>query len=1263
MRTATLLSLVALGVAIAPAQPKQQKSGELGFPFITWFGPRDYVGPQQVWSFAQDNRGLIYVGASNGVLEYDGTYWRHINTPHNSVVRSLAKGPDGRIFVGEVGDFGYLEPDKSGEMQFRSLLEFIPKRDRDFQDIVKIHSTPEGIYFQARERLIRLTPDGQSWRVKTWGPSGKVFRGSYYAGGKLYLGMTGAGLHRLTNDTLERIPLSNIETNLDTGITFILPLDGNQLLVGMRNGSFFSFDGEKLQPFPVESAGLLAKLRVSNAATLLDGSFAIGTRIGGILIMEKNGKTRQYLDRAAGIPSDGVLNTFVDRAGTLWGGLQNGIAKIEVSSPLSEFGTVTGMSASVNDITRYQGTLHVATISGLLRLDPKSARFEPVAPSQLSSAWGFLLHGDSLLVAGGRDGVFSLTGNSIRHVAKNASTLSHYTLKQSLRDPNRIWLGTDRGLVSIRQDASGNWIDEGIVAPGPVIRTIVEPEPGFLWLGTESQGVVRVRFHGDSLQNPTIERFGFEHGLASTGGTDVLSAAGRLAFISARGVREFDPAAGRFVPSALFDAIPPGNESGGSNQSTDPQGNIWINFGVRPVLLRKQADSTYKVDDSPVRRVGDGRVTWLYVDGESVLWMGGGDRLFRYDPSRTAPTSQRGPALIRRVIAGDRDKTTLYAGGGGPAATTQAAIPFSQNELRFEFAGASLEDSSKNQFQTRLDGFDRDWSTWNTEIRRDYTNLPPGQFRFRVKSRNALLEESTEAAYSLEILPPWYRTWWAYGAYALLLAGGVFLADRGLRARVIARERANSALREAQLRAETAAAEAKTLQAENERNKNVELLSEIGKELTSSLDLDTIFFRLYEQVNQLMDASVFGVGLYHPEHHEIEYRLAVEKGKRYAPYKRDTRDRNQFPVWCIEHRQPVFINNVSEQYSKYIAEYQEPRRTLEDGAAATNAQSLIYLPLTMKDRILGVITVQSFSQNAYTDYDLDLLQNLASYTTIALDNADAYQHLKSAQEQLVVQEKLASLGALTAGIAHEIKNPLNFVNNFADLSVELTAELREEIDKLKNGGQPDLENVDALLDDLSSNAKKINEHGKRADGIVKSMLLHSRGQAGERQPTDINAMLDEYVNLAYHGMRAQDSTFNLKIVRSFADGIGKVDAIPQDLSRVFLNILNNACYAAHDKTKKNIPGFSPVLSVKTINLGEAIEVRIRDNGMGIPPDVREKIFNPFFTTKPTGQGTGLGLSISHDIVVQEHGGQLEVETEAGEFTEFVVRLPRQWRKS
>jgi signal transduction histidine kinase len=269
----------------------------------------------------------------------------------------------------------------------------------------------------------------------------------------------------------------------------------------------------------------------------------------------------------------------------------------------------------------------------------------------------------------------------------------------------------------------------------------------------------------------------------------------------------------------------------------------------------------------------------------------------------------------------------------------------------------------------------------------------------------------------------------------------------------------------------------------------------------------------------------------------------------------------------------------------------------------------------------------------------------------------AHDQLKAAQANLIQAEKMASLGQLTAGIAHEIKNPLNFVNNFAELSRELLDELKEAIDSILGGNRT--EDLGELMATLDGNLAKIAEHGRRADGIVKSMLLHSRGDSGERQQSDLNALIEEALNLAFHGARAQDQSFNVTLERDLDPTLGPIEIVPQDITRVFLNLFGNAFYAVskrrHEATDS---AFAPVLSVMTRNRGENVEVRVHDNGIGMPPEVRDKAFTPFFTTKPTGEGTGLGLSISYDIVVHEHGGKIAVDSQPGEFTEFTLHLPR-----
>ena len=271
----------------------------------------------------------------------------------------------------------------------------------------------------------------------------------------------------------------------------------------------------------------------------------------------------------------------------------------------------------------------------------------------------------------------------------------------------------------------------------------------------------------------------------------------------------------------------------------------------------------------------------------------------------------------------------------------------------------------------------------------------------------------------------------------------------------------------------------------------------------------------------------------------------------------------------------------------------------------------------------------------------------------------AHEELKATQASLIHAEKMASLGQLTAGIAHEIKNPLNFVNNFAGLSVELLDELQQTAGPALDALPADQRAaVDEVIEMLTGNLDKIAEHGRRADGIVKSMLAHSRG-GGERQLADINALAEEAINLAYHGVRAQDPNFNITLERDLDRNIAPIALVPQDVTRVFLNLLGNGFYAANKRQRDACDAaFRAVLKVTTRNLGNAVEIRVRDNGIGVRPEHRDKLFQPFFTTKPTGEGTGLGLSISYDIVTQQHGGTIAVDSAVGEFTEFTIRLPR-----
>ena len=350
----------------------------------------------------------------------------------------------------------------------------------------------------------------------------------------------------------------------------------------------------------------------------------------------------------------------------------------------------------------------------------------------------------------------------------------------------------------------------------------------------------------------------------------------------------------------------------------------------------------------------------------------------------------------------------------------------------------------------------------------------------------------------------------------------------------------------------------------------------------------------------------------------------------------------------------------------------DPDYTFMEHQKLGDFRTALAVPMLREGGPSGVVTLTRTEVRPFTDKQIELATTFADQAAIAVENvrlfesveartrelAKSLEDLRTAQDRLVQTEKLASLGQLTAGIAHEIKNPLNFVNNFSGVSVELIDELRQALAGANLDKKLRTE-IGEIADMLQGNLEKVVQHGKRADSIVKNMLQHSREGSGEHRRVDINALVEESLNLAWHGARAEKQGFTITLERSFDPTTGEADVFPQEITRALLNLISNGFYAA-TKRRAEVNGgdHEPTLAASTKSLGDRVEIKIRDNGTGIPPDVKEKIFNPFFTTKPAGEGTGLGLSISHDIIVKQHGGSIEVDTQPGEFTEIRVILPR-----
>ena len=1244
---------------------------ETGKPFATTYTAKEIGGHLQNWAFLQDRRGVIYLGSGFGVHEFDGSTWRLILAPNESFGRSLTMDDSGRIYVGCSSMFGYLAPDAAGSLRFVSLYDYIAPEDRVFSYVWCTLATPDGIYFLTRERLFRFrqtgplsgetasdspasgaaagasasAAPGKAWEVKVW-RSPALFGYMFWRDQGLYVQQLGLGMTRMQGDSLSLMPGGEQFANDRVQVFLPLPGKPGQWLIGTFSRGLFVWNGQSVQSFRTDSDALLRSGTIYDGVILPDHSFALGTLNSGLFIIDYAGRTRLHLQRDSGLFSDTINCLFVDADHNLWAGMDGGIAVLEYASPLATFTLPSGSSPT--DFRRHQGLIYAAANNGVYYIKPEGFRFElvPGMSGNMQSFFFGSIGGELFVASGG--GIYRIADRRAWPTLPPVSLTDVYLSLSTTRVDSTILLGgTTSGLAVMRYhpQAAERLSYLGKI-PGVIeyVARILEAEPGTVWLSVSDAGPIRLTISGRDLFHPRIDKFGTSHGLPDGAVTVCKSSLG-LAFLTKRGVYRFDAAANRFTPDPFFAAVRIGRNPDEGNVVEDRRGDIWVNLGSETVRYRKQPDNTWRLQRGILARFADDPTLAIFPEADDTIWFATADYVIRLLPDSSAADHPAFPALVRSVAVGS--DSLIYNGAPGGQALAAPVLPYRLNGVRFQFAVPSYSNPRVNTFRTRLEGFDKAWSAWKHETAREYTNLPPGRYRFQVQAKNVYEQESTAAVYAFTILAPWYLDWWAWPLYALI-AGGLFFGVVRLRTRQL-HQRSKALEKIVQER---------TVEIQAQKD-HVEQLSLLGREITDNLSIKGIIDTAYQNVNTLMEASVFGIGLYQHENQALLFPATKEKGETLEEFSVSLNDEDRLAVWCFNHGKDVIINDYGREYGKYIRQLQAP-------LAGENPESILYLPLQHKDKTIGVITTQSFNKNAYTDYHLNMLRNLATYSAIALDNADAYRRLnellddlKSTQEKLVTQSKLAALGALTAGIAHEIKNPLNFVNNFAELMGDLVKELREEFDRHQDKlAAPDREIITELLDTLKENAGKIDQHGKRADRIVRSMLEHSRGKSGERHPTDINAMLEEDINLAYHGMRAQDSTFNIKFEIELDPNAGVLDVVPQDISRVFLNVINNGCYAAHRRKMEEEGTFTPVLSVRSRVAAGRLEIRIRDNGMGIPEAIREKLFTPFFTTKPAGQGTGLGLSISYDIIVHGHGGEMSFESVEGEYAEFIISLPK-----
>ena len=1025
--TIFLLCLVNFAVA--------QQGNEKGLPFVTNYSPAVGNSDGVNWSVMQDNNGIMYFGQSRGkapstILQYDGVNWYRIPAPATSLItRCMKKDANGTIYYGGYGEFGYLAPDSTGKTKEYSLLKYVPKEKQNFFDIWTVQPAGNSVYFQARERLFRLTKNSQDkWITKSWEPA-THFMYTFFVEGTLYVHEQGVGLLKMVNDSLVLIPKSEFLGK--ERMQVMLPYseqanNGNskQYLLGTFTHGMYLFDGKDFKPFTTEADSINKKTILYKAITI-KGGYALCILGKGVILIDQQGKITGMFNKNTGLPSNVVSDLLLDKKGDMWFGTDNGIAKAAINSPFTQYGPQSGISSVPIILQRIpNGGLYVGTNNGLLHFNPATSRFQVVDQVPLDQVFHLLPDGNNLLVTG--NGIWKIKdGNALQVYASANDSLKTDYLFISKKYPNLLFAGTTFGLTLFKRDASktGGW---RYISYFPKIKnqisTVAETEDGHIWAGEQNESVYRITLSFDNNNQPDlsksiIEKFGKDQGLKAFEGS-IFKINRQLYFIGDSATYTYNSSKKEFFPTTFL----------GLHNFTglqDSSGRIWLteknNDNVTHLVAIPQAGGRYKLDSTSLlpiagETVGD---VYPYPDKNGIVWFVGRDGIIRYDQNIKANYDQPYKTLIRTVAVGkkevDPDET---------ANAEKPEIKFKSNSVRFEYAAPFYEQENNTQYQTWLEGYEKTWSDLGKNTYKEYTNLSPGNYTFHVRAKNIYNKISNEAVYSFTILEPWYATWWAYLLYAL---AAIFLIYSFIKYRTRQLKEKHKEL-EKTIHERTGELSARVAE--------LAVINNVQEGLVSKLDMQSIYDLVGNKIRDAFDAQVVLIGSFDETTGIEHFNFTIENGKRYYP---DPRPFDKLRKQLIETKQKIVINNIEESFKWF------GNKVIGDTGSVKSA---IFVPLLIGEKVKRYVSLQNIDrENAFSASDVRLLETLANSMSVALENARLFDEttrlLKETEQRT---SELAVINSVQEGLAKELNmqaiyelvgNKLSDVMHTLDIDIRL----------------------------------------------------------------------------------------------------------------------------------------------------------------------------------------------------------------------------------
>jgi serine phosphatase RsbU (regulator of sigma subunit)/ligand-binding sensor domain-containing protein len=1028
------------------AVPFSLFSQERGSPFIRNFKPKkDYNGHSQNWTVLQADNGLLYVGNNNSLLEYDGVNFTPVEGL--SVLRCLNIDKNGILYAGAKSEFGYFRTDSTGKLNYVSLSKALSEENKKFGNVWKVIVKGDDIFFNAFEAIFHY----KNFELqKVYKPETSFFL-CFLIDNELYVSELKKGLKKLEHGEFKLV--KNGEKVATDRVYNMLKYDKESILLGSRRMGFYLYNPQsnEFTKFSTEADSAILKGKYAAVVKSEDKYILFGTTAGesGVVVTDKQGKLVQLINKNTGLQDNIVFDIVQDQQQGFWLPLNNGLSRVELNYPITNWNEINGLEGNkCYSVIRYKGKIYVGTAQGVYALE-KNGLFKKIEGNATLHIWNFIVYktpdNKELLLFCNQNGIWKIEDNKAIFMADANNA---YVMLAMRENPKYLLCGTREG-ITVLEYAKDKFIEKvKIKELEGEVRNLLYDATGNLWTVVEKRGVYKLnQFSNTDFQPQQIQKFGTEQGIDLN--NDIKLCLYNDKVMIATVSKIFQQTATGIEPFTLNKEFE--DKSKSINQlMSDNHNNLWIGaVEENDKLLLGYMKPNREFYNKIFRRLPLMEINGLYADSANIIWMATSEGLFRYDASMTFEPTKNFTTLIRKVAL--ENDSVLFHGhyadftkGRWKNVNSQTAfftptLPYQFNSLIFHYAAPTFDGSSGSQeYSYMLEGFEKDWSAWVKDTKKEYTNLREGTYTFKVKAKNIYEDESTVATYQFTILPPWYRTWWAYLIYAVLSIAVLYLtvkyytqrlkkeneklekmvqertAEISLKNQVLEKQKAEismqkDAIAEQNLKIQEAYEEIQQQQEEiltqrdnlahayenlDKSYRNVKTLSEIGQQITAVLDAKAVIKTVYDNVNQLMDAAAFGIGVYDEKRQEIIFDGFMEKGEE-LPLHTHPISEKVLATICFERQEKIVINNLYVDYQLYIDQ------PLKEAVAGELPKSLIYMPLSLESKRIGVITVQSFDVNAYDEYDITMLENLATYVSIALDNAKAYQTIDEKNQKII----------------------------------------------------------------------------------------------------------------------------------------------------------------------------------------------------------------------------------------------------------------------